>query len=432
MADSVHGGVGLFYFLAEGGKHLLRSIISFFTGSGTRRDVGTQNLTPSSGRMTTKTVNDDTALQVAAAFACIRRTAETMASLPIQFFSIKRNSSGRIIDKQVITKHPLYRLLRWKPNRYQTRGEYFEVLYYQLAFRGNAYSLIERDSSGQIISLLPLMTSQVETVLAADGRIVHRYCASGKMIEYSEDNIWHLKLFGNGIIGLSPLDQARNTLGISLGAEESVNRLSNSGFKQFGVLSIDKILTKDQRKQLKENYNDITSGKEEALRVLEAGMKFTPTSMLPKDVQLLESRKFQLEDICRFFDVPPVLIHDMSSSTVWGSGIMEIVRGWYKLGLSPYRTRMKDSIQTQLLDISERETVEPDFDIDELLRGGEKERYEGYQVAIRSGVMTPNECRSQEGLPPDAAGDKLFIDQQLVYLENGGKKNETKTFTVKD
>jgi HK97 family phage portal protein len=383
--------------------------------------------------MTAKTVNDDTALQISSAFACIRRTAETMASLPIQFFSIKRNPSGRIVDKQVITDHPLYRLLRWKPNRYQTRSEFFETLYYQLTFRGNAYSLIERDSSGKdIISLLPLMTSQVETVLSPDGNVIHKYYASGKVYPYTSDNIWHLKLFGNGIIGLSPLDQARNSLGISLGAEESVNRLSNSGFKLGGVLSIDKILTPIQRKQIKESFNDITSGKEEALRVLEAGMKFTPTSMLPKDVQLLESRKFQLEDICRFFDVPPVLIHDMSSSTVWGSGITEIVRGWYKLGLSPYRTRMKDSIQAQLLDISERETVEPDFDIDELLRGGEKERYEGYQVAIRSGVMTPNECRSQEGLPPDPAGNKLFIDQQLIYLENGGNKNEAKTFTIKD
>jgi HK97 family phage portal protein len=411
---------------------LIRSIISFFNGSGTRRDAGTQNLIPTSGRMTTKTVNDDTALQISSAFACIRRTAETMASLPIQFFSVKRNSSGRVINKQIVTSHPLYRLLRWKPNRYQTRSEFFETLYYQLAFRGNAYSLIDRNSSKEIISLLPLMTSQVETILNPNGSITHKYYVSGKVYEYSAGNIWHLKLFGNGIIGLSPLDQARNSLGISLGAEESINRLSNSGFKQGGILSIDKILNPDQRKKIKENFNDISSGKDEALRVLEAGMKFTPTSMLPKDVQLLESRKFQLEDICRFFDVPPVLVHDMSSSTVWGSGITEIVRGWYKLGLAPYREKMKDSIQTQLLDISERETIEPDFDIDELLRGGEKERYEAYQVAIRSGVMTPNECRGQEGLPPDPAGDKLFIDQQLVYLENGGKKNETKTFTVKD
>jgi len=353
-----------------------------------------------------------------------------MASLPIQFFSVQRNASGRITSKHVITDHPLYRLLRWKPNRYQTRSEFFETLYYQLAFRGNAYSLIERNGKGQIISLLPLMTSQVETVLSDDGSIIHRYHADGRILSYSENNIWHVKLFGNGIIGLSPLDQARNSLGISLGAEESVNRLSNSGFKQGGILSIDKILNSEQRRRFKEDFNDITSGKEEALRVLEAGMKFTPTSMLPKDVQLLESRKFQLEDICRFFDVPPVLIHDMSSSTVWGSGITEIVRGWYKLGLSPYRTRLKDSIQAHLLSISERETVEPDFDIDELLRGGEKERYEGYQVAIRSGVLTPNECREQEGLPPDQAGDKLFIDQQLIYLENGGRQNEKKTLTV--
>ncbi len=409
---------------------MLRSFMSFFTGSGTRRDVGAQNLTPSTGRMTTKSVNDDTALQISSAFACIRRTAETMASLPIQFFSIKRSASGRITDKQIRTDHPLYRLLRWNPNRYQTRSEFFETLYYQLAFRGNAYSLIERDSTGQIISLLPLMTSQVETVLDIDGSVIHKYNANGRTVAYSAKNIWHLKLFGNGIIGLSPLDQARNSLGISLGAEESVNRIANSGFKQGGVLQIDKILTPDQRKKLKENFNDITSGKEEALRVLEAGMKFTPTSMLPKDVQLLESRKFQLEDICRFFDVPPVLIHDMSSSTVWGSGITEIVRGWYKLGLAPYREKVKDSIQTQLLDISEREVIEPDFDIDELLRGNEKERYEGYQVAIRSGVMSPNECRSQEGLPPDKSGDKLFIDQQLIHLENGGRQNETKPLTA--
>lgn len=405
---------------------MLRSIFSFFTGSGTRRDAGTQNLTPTSGRMTTKSVNDDTALQISSAFACARRTAETMASLPIQFFSIKRDASGKILDKQLNTSHPLYRLLRWKPNRYQTRSEFFETLYYQLTFRGNAYSLIERDSTGQIISLLPLMTSQVETVLNPDGSIVHKYTANARTYIYTSENIWHLKLFGNGIIGLSPLDQARNSLGISLGAEESVNRIANSGFKQGGVLQIDKVLSPDQRKKLKENFNDITNGKEEALRVLEAGMKFTPTSMLPKDVQLLESRKFQLEDICRFFDVPPVLIHDMSSSTVWGSGITEIVRGWYKLGLAPYREKIKDSIQTQLLKIEEREVIEPDFDIDELLRGSEKERYEGYSVAIRSGVMTPNECRSQEGLPPDKAGNKLFIDQQLIHLENGGRQNETK------
>jgi len=274
------------------------------------------------------------------------------------------------------------------------------------------------------------MASQIEVILNLDGSITYKYSASAKTYYYSAENIWHLKLFGNGVVGLSPLDQARNTLGISIGAEESINRMANSNFKQGGVLSIDKILNPDQRKKIKENYNDITSGKEEALRVLEAGMKFTPTSMLPKDVQLLESRRFQLEEICRFFDVPPVLVHDMSSSTVWGSGITEIVRGWYKLGLAPYRERMKDSIQTQLLDISERETVEPDFDIDELLRGGEKERYEGYQIAVRSGIMTPNECRSQEGLPPDPSGDKLFIDQQLIYLENGGRQNEKKTLVT--
>ncbi len=400
---------------------------TFLTGTGTRRDEGTQSLEPSSGRLTQKTVNDDTALQVSSAFACVRRTAETMASLPIQFFSIKRNASGRIVRKEIITDHPLYRLLRWSPNRYQTRSEFFETIYYQLGFRGNSYSLIDRDSAGEIISLLPLMTSQVQVELDARGNVTYNYYASGKVFPYTADRIWHLKLFGNGIIGLSPLDQARNTLGIALGSEEAVNRMSNNNFKQGGVLTMEQVLKPEQRKSLKEKINDMIGGKDEAIKVLEAGMKWTPTSMLPKDAQLLESRKFQLEEICRFFDVPPVLIHDMSSSTVWGSGITEIVRGWYKLGLAPYRERMKDSIQKQLLSISERETVEPDFDIDELLRGGEKERYEGYKVAISSGVMSPNEARAQEGLPPDPNGDELFIDRQLIHLKDGGKQNETQS-----
>jgi len=138
-------------------------------------------------------------------------------------------------------------------------------------------------------------------------------------------------------------------------------------------------------------------------------------------VQLLETRKFQTEDIARFFGVPSVLINDTSGSTVWGSGISEIIRGWYKLGLRPYLERIECALAVKLLDISERDTIVPEFDFDMLLRGAEKERYEGYQVAIRSGVMTPNEARKYEGLSPDKDGGKLFIDRQLVFLENGGQ-----------
>jgi HK97 family phage portal protein len=190
------------------------------------------------------------------------------------------------------------------------------------------------------------------------------------------------------------------------------------------VLSIDKVLTPEQRKAIRENFKDLADGGEDTLRVLEAGLTYQQISMNPKDVQLLESRKFQTEDIARFFGVPSVLINDMSASTAWGTGMSEIIRGFYKLGLRPYLERIECSLTARLIDIKDRYTIIPEFDFDALLRGDEKSRYEGYQVAIRTGVMTPNECRDKEGLSPDDSGGKLFIDRQLIYLENGGKSNE--------
>jgi HK97 family phage portal protein len=398
----------------------------WFSGGQQRRDPGVQSLTPSSGLMTKRTVNDDTALQISAVFACVRRISETMASLPLEFYRVKKDRHGEILSREIELEHPLCRLLRYKPNRYQDRVQFFETVFFQLAFRGNSYCLITRDSKGNIVSLLPLMTSQVEVSLNENGFILYRYSSGNKIITYTEDNIWHMKLFGNGIVGLSPLDQARNTLGIAISAEDRVNRMANNGFKLAGVLSIDKILKKEQRQSIKENFNDIASGEDEALKVLEAGMKFTPTSMTPEDVQLLESRKFQMEDIARFFDVPPVLIHDMSSSTIWGSGITEIVRGFYKLSLSSYRERTKTSIAVQLFEPGDRETIEIEYDSDELLRGNEKERYEGYKIGISSGILSPNDARKLEGLKPDPDGNNLFIDRQLILLKNGGK-DESKT-----
>jgi HK97 family phage portal protein len=220
------------------------------------------------------------------------------------------------------------------------------------------------------------------------------------------------------------LDNARNSIGVAISAEDRVAKQANNGFKPTGVLAIDKVLKKEQRDAIRKNFSDLADGGDDVLRILEAGMTYTPISMNPRDVQLLETRKFQTEDIARFFGVPSVLINDTSASTVWGSGISEIIRGWYKLGLRPYLERIECATSVKLLDLKERDIIVPEFDFDMLLRGSEKERYEGYKVAISSGVMSPNEARRYEGLSPDKSGDKLFIDRQLVFLENGGLGNE--------
>jgi HK97 family phage portal protein len=386
------------------------------------RGPGIQISEPSTGRLTDRQVTPDTALQISSVFACIRLLSETIAGLPLNFYTVKDGV------KELVTDHPLADLLSTRPNRYQTRVEFLETAVMQMALHGNFYAKIDR-SGKRVISLLPLMSLQVQTALDERGNILHKYYDGRKIMEFPAEQVWHTKLFGNGIVGLSPLQFARNSIGIAIGAEDRVNKLSNTGFKQHGVLSMDKILTPEQRKQLKAAFADITDTDSDALRVLEAGMKFTPTSMNPKDVQLLESRRFQTEDICRFFGVPSVLVNDTSATTAWGSGIEQIINGFYKLGLRPYLERFEASISSWLLATEERRVIFPEFDFDMLLRGDEKTRFETHKTAIQGGVKTPNECRRAEGLKALPGGDKLLVQQQMVPLDTvkGGKNEKVKS-----
>jgi len=272
---------------------------------------------------------------------------------------------------------------------------------------------------------MPYMSPQVETVLDDKGNIHYQYRTSNGVGAFAEESIWHNRLFGNGVIGMSPLDYARNSIGVAISAEDRVNKMANAGFKPTGVLMLDKVLKPEQRKQIRENFSDLADGGEDALRILEAGMQYQQVSMSPKDVQFLESRRFQTEDIARFFRVPSVVINDTSASTVWGTGIGELMTGFYRLSLRPYLEKLESSIRLRLLKIDERRKIFPSFGFDLLLRGDEKTRYEVYERAIKSHVKTPNECRKEEGLEPLADGNKFPILQgQSPAKDNGGTKNE--------
>jgi HK97 family phage portal protein len=138
------------------------------------------------------------------------------------------------------------------------------------------------------------------------------------------------------------------------GEEWSSNVVGNGG-KPTGVLMYDKILTKEQREQLRDRFRDLREGPTDALMTLEAGMKYEQISLSPQDVQLLEARRFQIEDIARFFGVPSVMINDTAGGTVWGSGIQQIIEGWYKLALRTELERIEASIVSNLLAVGERE-----------------------------------------------------------------------------
>lgn len=385
----------------------------FIGGGGSQRTAGTQLFSPSYSSTPAMPVTTDSALQISAVWACAKLIAETVGSLPIKVYSVDPKTGIRKPN----TDHPLARLFSGKVNRWQTRQEFFETLTYQIVLLGNNYSAVQRNAQGEIISLVPLMTEQMEVKLEQNGDLVYKYTDGMNVSVYAEQTVWHNKLFGNGVIGLSPLAYARTSVGIGQAVEKSVTDIYRNGGKPSGVLTIDHALKPEQKEAIRNSFAQLANGQESRLFVLEAAMKFQQVSLSPQDIELLESRRFQIEDIARFFGVPSVLINDTKSGTTWGSGIQQIVEGWYKLGLRPYLERYEASLKVRLLKPEERNTIDIEFDLDQLLQPAIAERVKTLKEAITGGLMSPNEARLSEGWQPKDGGDELFMQQQMVPIK---------------
>jgi HK97 family phage portal protein len=387
------------------------NFIPRWLGGGIRRQPGLQTGNPLmvfAGKK--QNVTEETALQISAVWAAVQLKSTTLASLDMVFYRMEEGKRVKIED------HYLAKLFSDKVNRYQTRVEFFETVGLNLYLTGNAYCLIQK-IGGEITGLLPLMSSQVEVELMNDGSLVYTYTDGINVTAYSAENIWHLKLLGNGVKGLSPLQYARNSIGMAISGEEWASNIIGNGGKPTGVLTYDKLLTKEQREQIKEKFKDLREGPRDALMVLEAGMKYEQISLSPQDVQLLEARRFQVEDIARFLNVPSVMINDTSGGTVWGSGIQEIIRGWYKLGFRPELERIERSIIANLLRQEERRFISVEFNFEELLRTEFEKRVEAGAKAVNAGLMTRNEWRRTEWLPEIEGADELTVQVNLTTLE---------------
>ena len=397
--------------------------IGSWIAGGLSRYSGLQSSSPASYSEPTSTpVTFDSAMQLSAVWACVKLISETVASLPLTIY--KTTDSGRKIAKN----HELTTLFSGKINRYQTRIEFFETVLLNLVVHGNSYCDIQR-TGDRITSLLPLMSPQMEVILNKDGSVTYEYTYDGGVHVYSSRSIWHLKLMGNGIIGMSPLEHQKQTLGIATAAENQVSRIYRNGGKPSGVLSVDKFLTPEQREQLKSKYETLTDGGTTRFMVLEGGLKFDAVSLTPQDIELLESRKFQISEIARWYGVPSVMINDTTGGTVWGSGIEQIVSGFYKVTLRPLLEKIEHSILNNLMSASDSLKHEIEFDFNALTRSDLKTRYDSYRIGIYGGFLKPNEARRMEGMEDADGGDVLVMqgaNVPLTSLDNPtGDNNET-------
>lgn len=241
-----------------------------------------------------------------------------------------------------------------------------------------------------------------------------------------EADVFHFRAFGNaGLRGLSPLTFARQTVAASIAADEASNKLFANGVRPSGVLQTDQILKAEQRKDLRENIVAPLAGSSNAggVFVLEGGMKFSQLSLSPADSQLLESRRWHVEEIARWFGIPPILIgHASQGQTMWGTGVEQIALSWLTLGLRAQLRRIEAAIALRLLEPDERATLYAEFAVEGLLRADSEARAKLYASFAQNGIMDRDEIRQKENLPRRGGGaGKLTVQANLLPVDDLGK-----------
>lgn len=380
---------------------------------------------PRSSFKTAKPVTFDSAMTLSAVFACVKILTESVATLPLQMY--KLNADG---TRTQVKDHDVIRLLYNKPNRYQTRVEFFEQLMLNLV-AGNAY--VKKDFSGKkLVSLQVINSGSVDPSIQENGTPLYKCKIGNKTVEYTDKEIWHIKLFGTGFVGMSPIAYGAQSIGVGLAGVDKTSRLMSNGAKPTGALKTDKYLKKEQRDALRGELDILINGDDGDLAVLEGNMQFEQISLTPEDLELIEIRKLSVEESCRYFGVNPILIFSTDSSTTWGSGIEQLVDGFHKFGLRPYLERIEESARIHLLQRHEWDEYEFEFKTKDLLRASYLERIKSNKDRILSSQATPNQIRVEEGDAPLPYGDELLVPVNMTTAERmkkgnyGAKADETK------
>ncbi|MGZ8339134.1 MAG: phage portal protein [Telluria sp.] len=362
----------------------------------------------------TANIGVDGALQISTVWACIDRRATTIASLP--FFAYEQVKGEKVLARTA----RLYAILHDSPNSRMTPFEFWRAMMMNHDLRGNAYARIDRDASGEAIAMWPMPADQVEARVLPDASMVYLYSFGNDVAVLAAENVLHLKNLGNGTSGLAKLEFMRSTTDEAAKAQGAASRVFANGGKPTGVLMLDKVLNKEQREAVKKNFEGMSEGGTSRLYVLEANMKYEQVSLSPADQQLLETRKFSIEEICRWFDVPPVLVHH-SNVTAWGTGIFEIKDGFHTFSIRPMIINIEQAVRKRVLTPRQRVTMTVEFSLDALLRGDPVKRAEIHAKNVQNGLKSRAEIRQLEGDPYIAGTDILTAQSNLVPLDMLGK-----------
>ncbi|WP_375292058.1 phage portal protein [Sphingomonas melonis] len=365
-----------------------------------------------------------TTLGLSAVWACINLLAGTIASLPLMVYRTDRDGV-----RSVARNHSLYPLLHDAPNFDQTAVDYWEFQVGAIELQGNAYAVIDRRQDGSVIALRPIRPDVVKAQRTA-GRLEYAWVEDGNRIVRPAKDVLHVRgPMGDALSGCSTLSICRGTFDAAASTDMAAAAIFANSVRPSGILSTDAAvsLTKDQRSDFEALLHEKFVGAMKSGRpmLLDRGMKWTQIDLNPEDAQMLETRRFSVEEICRIFGVPPHMVGHTENSTSWGTGLEQQTLGFVKFSLRRRLKRIEQALEQQLLtarDWAEGVTIE--FNLEGLLRGDSAGRASFYQSGLSNGWMTINEVRRLENLPPVEGGDVPRMQSQNVPITAAGQPAE--------
>lgn len=386
------------------------------------------------GRTTSgKPVNERTAMQTTAVYACVRILAEAVASLPLHVYEYQDDGG-----KKLVHDHPLYYLLHDEPNPEMTSFVFRETLMSHLLIWGNAYAQIIRDGAGRVLGLYPLLPDKMDVQRDDKGNIYYVYSRNSDEnpmfkeygnIRLKAEDVLHIPGLGfDGLIGYSPIAMAKNAVGMTLACEEYGASFFANGANPGGVLEHPGVL-KDPSK-VRESWNSVYRGVNNAhkIAVLEEGMKYQQIGIPPEEAQFLETRKFQINEIARLYRIPPHMVGDLDKSSF--SNIEQQSLEFVKYTLDPWVIRWEQSLQRSLLMPGEKGKYFIKLNVDGLLRGDYQSRMNGYAVGRQNGWFSANDIREMENMnpiPDEEGGNLYLINGAMTKLADAGAFAKTDT-----
>nr|DAU65376.1 MAG TPA: Portal [Caudoviricetes sp.] len=379
------------------------------------------------GRTTSgKPVNETTAMQTTAVYACVRILSEAIASLPVHVYQYKDGGG-----KEMVIDHPLYQVLHDEPNPEMTSFVFRETLMSHLLIWGNAYAQIIRDGAGRVLGLYPLLPNKMDVQRDDKGEIYYVYSRSSDEnpnfkeygdIKLQKEDVLHIPGLGfDGLIGYSPIAMAKNAVGMTLACEEYGASFFANGANPGGVLEHPGVL-KDPSK-VRDSWNAVYRGTSNAhkIAVLEEGMKYQQVGIPPEEAQFLETRKFQINEIARLYRIPPHMVGDLEKSSF--SNIEQQSLEFVKYTLDPWVIRWEQSLQKALLLPGEKGKYFIKLNVDGLMRGDYQSRMNGYSIGRQNGWLSANDIREMEDMnpiPDEDGGNLYLINGNLCKLADAG------------